>query len=90
MSLNSEVERHLATMKRRLLHEEISYSVARDKEINILHRLGYFEKQRQFIADLASREQWVKGVVAHHLNVDPSRCHIANAANECVKKEIDD
>ncbi|KAM5430439.1 hypothetical protein McanCB21832_006526, partial [Microsporum canis] len=34
-----------ATTKRRLLREEVSYSTAQDKEINILHRLGYFDKQ---------------------------------------------
>ncbi|KAM5449605.1 hypothetical protein MaudCBS49596_004726 [Microsporum audouinii] len=70
-----------ATMKRRLLHGEISYSAAKDKEVNLLHRLEYFEKQSQFIADLAGREQWIKGVVAHHLNIDPSRCSIAHAKN---------
>ncbi|KAM5500315.1 hypothetical protein McanMca71_005738 [Microsporum canis] len=66
-------------MKRRLLHGEISYSAAKDKEVNLLHRLEYFEKQSQFITDLAGREQWIKGVVAHHLNIDPSRCSIADA-----------
>ncbi|OAL73163.1 hypothetical protein A7D00_2936 [Trichophyton violaceum] len=65
-------------MKRTLLRGEISYSSAKDKEVNILHRLEYPEKQNQFITELVNREQWIKGVVAHHLNITPSKCHIAD------------
>ncbi|EFQ97991.1 hypothetical protein MGYG_01027 [Nannizzia gypsea CBS 118893] len=64
-------------MNRLLLREEISYSAARDKEANILHRLGYFEKESRFIAELAGRDRWIKDLVAHHLNINPSRCDIA-------------
>ncbi|EGD97862.1 hypothetical protein TESG_05366 [Trichophyton tonsurans CBS 112818] len=65
-------------MKRALLRGEISYSSAKDKEVNILQRLEYPEKQNQFITDLINREQWIKGVVAHHLNITPSKCHVAD------------
>lgn len=65
-------------MKRTLLRGEISYSSAKDKEVNILHRLEYPEKQNQFITELVNREQWIKGVVAHHLNITPSKCHVAD------------
>ncbi|KAM5476973.1 hypothetical protein MauCBS54593_000244 [Microsporum audouinii] len=68
-------------MKRRLLQEEITYSAAKDKGINILHRLGYFEKQNQFIAELVGRTTWIKGVISHHLNIDPGKCDIADSAN---------
>lgn len=66
-------------MKRALLRGEISYSSAKDKEVNILQRLEYPEKQNQFITDLINREQWIKGVVAHHLNITPSKCHVADS-----------
>ncbi|DAA77790.1 TPA_exp: Uncharacterized protein A8136_5493 [Trichophyton benhamiae CBS 112371] len=65
-------------MKRTLLRGEISYSSAKDKEVNILHRLEYPEKQNQFITDLVNREQWIKGVVAHHLNITSAKCHVAD------------
>ncbi|EGE03460.1 hypothetical protein TEQG_02491 [Trichophyton equinum CBS 127.97] len=86
-----------AVIKRRLLRGEVTYSDVKGEEVNILHELGYFEKQSQFITALARRDDWVKSVVAHHLNIDPSRCHIADSAtwlkgsfNLCIPVTIQD
>ncbi|PWY88822.1 hypothetical protein BO94DRAFT_623886 [Aspergillus sclerotioniger CBS 115572] len=64
---------------RRLLREEITYSVAKEKEVNILHRLQYPDQQSQFFALLDDRRDWIQTVVAHHLSLkSPNNCHVAN------------
>ncbi|KAF3899478.1 APH domain-containing protein [Trichophyton interdigitale] len=71
-----------AVKKHRLLRQEkeLTYSDVKDEEVNILNELQYFEKQTEFITGLAKREGWVKSIVAHHLNISPSRCNIAESA----------
>ncbi|KAM5441184.1 hypothetical protein MferCBS31731_003612 [Microsporum ferrugineum] len=71
-----------AAKKRRLLREEkeITYSDIKNEEVNILNELRYFEDQTRFFTDLANRDGWIKSVVAHHLNIDPSRCDLAESA----------
>ncbi|KAK2811582.1 hypothetical protein FQN50_001924 [Emmonsiellopsis sp. PD_5] len=83
--------------KRRLLREDITYSVAKEKEVNILHQLGYHEKQNQFFAHLRSRQEWMVAVVAHHLGLKSSRCHVEDeehwlhgSFNVCVPIAVDD
>lgn len=71
-----------AVKKHRLLRQEkeLTYSDVKDEEVNILNELQYFEKQTEFITGLAKREGWIKSIVAHHLNIKPSRCNIADSA----------
>ncbi|RAK95374.1 uncharacterized protein BO80DRAFT_459816 [Aspergillus ibericus CBS 121593] len=54
----------------RLLREEITYSDAKEKEINLLHRLQYPDQQARFFASLDDRRDWIQAVVAHHLSLN--------------------
>lgn len=70
--------------RRQLLRGEITYSTAKRKEVNILHRLTYPEKQNQFFAHIDDSHDWIKAVVAHHLNVHPSTCDVADSDSEWI------
>lgn len=62
---------------RRLLKEEITYSLAKEREVNILHQLGYFDGQCRFFSHRNDRREWMKAVVAHHLGFrSPDVCHV--------------
>ena len=62
---------------RRLLREEITFSLAKEREVSILHQLGYFDRQRRFFSYLDTRRDWMKAVVAQHLSLDSADvCYI--------------
>ncbi|EEH07534.1 conserved hypothetical protein [Histoplasma capsulatum G186AR] len=64
---------------RRLLREEITYSSAKDREVNILHRLSYPSQEARFFTLLNNRRSWIRAIVAHHLNLEsPDACHVAD------------
>lgn len=64
---------------RRLLREEITYSVAKAEEVNILHRLGYYKCQSQFFAEISHNHAWIKSIVVWHLNLQSAdACHVAD------------
>lgn len=64
---------------RHLLREDITYSIAQDKEVNVLHQLGYYDKRDQFFDRLLHRRNWMKAAVAHHLNLQSTdACHVAD------------
>ncbi|KAL4808045.1 hypothetical protein BDV18DRAFT_95642, partial [Aspergillus unguis] len=62
---------------RRLLRRDITYSSAREGELNILHQLGYYDKQTAFFAHLNNHQAWIRSIVAHHLNLTPGACHVS-------------
>ncbi|GFG19491.1 hypothetical protein IFM5058_10143 [Aspergillus udagawae] len=82
---------------RRLLKEEITYSVAKEREVNVLHQLGYLDQQCRFFSHLNERQEWMKAVIAYHLGVKSTdMCHVANmedwfrgSFNVCVPVTID-
>ncbi|KAE8153020.1 hypothetical protein BDV25DRAFT_44741 [Aspergillus avenaceus] len=64
---------------RQLLREELTYSHAKRKEINILHQLTYPSQQAQFFTLLQSKRSWIRVIVAHHLNLSsPNSCQVAD------------
>lgn len=64
---------------RHLLREEITYSGARNKEINVLHKLKYYEQQNRFFSAVNDERDWMKAILAHHLGLDsPNACRIAD------------
>ncbi|RAK99712.1 uncharacterized protein BO80DRAFT_466024 [Aspergillus ibericus CBS 121593] len=64
---------------RRLLRREITYSFAKEEEVNILHQLSYYDKQNRFFSHLNHHQRWIKNIVAHHLNLSsPDACHVSN------------
>ncbi|RDW81395.1 uncharacterized protein DSM5745_04952 [Aspergillus mulundensis] len=64
---------------RRLLHEEITYSVAKEKQVNVLRELQYFTQRAQFFDLLKSKQSWIQAVVAHHLNLKSTdACRLAD------------
>lgn len=67
---------------KRLLRGEVTYSDVNQDEFNILHQLHYYDKQVQYFAYLYGKRNWMKEVVAHHLNLStPSICEIAEPEN---------
>ena len=82
---------------RRLLREEITYSAAKEREVNILHQLSYYDQQHHFLTDLDQKRHWIKTVVVHHLGIRSSdACHVAEmkdwlhgSFNVCVPVTID-
>lgn len=83
---------------RRLLREDITYSRAKEREVNILHQLGYYDQQSHFFSHLYARREWMKAIVAHHLNLSSTKlCHVAamddwfrGSFNVCVPITITD
>lgn len=82
---------------RRLLRREITYSAAKNEEVNILHQLGYYAQRQQFFTRIYRNLNWIKAVIAHHLNLrSPDACHVADmedwfhgSFNVCVPVTID-
>ncbi|KAE8152358.1 hypothetical protein BDV25DRAFT_69954 [Aspergillus avenaceus] len=64
---------------RHLLREDITYSTARKEEVNILHRLGYYDQQNEFFARISDSRGWIQAVVAYHLGLtSPDECQVAD------------
>ncbi|OBT48362.1 hypothetical protein VE00_01149 [Pseudogymnoascus sp. WSF 3629] len=81
---------------RRLPREDITYSVAQDREVNVLHQLEYCDKKDRFFDCLYGKRNLMQAVVAHHLSLQlPDACNIADMSewlhgsfNVCVPVTI--
>ncbi|KFY46968.1 hypothetical protein V494_00261 [Pseudogymnoascus sp. VKM F-4513 (FW-928)] len=80
---------------RRLPREDITYSVAQEREVNVLHQLEYCDKRDKFFDCLYSKRNLMQVVVAHHLGQLPNACSIADMSewlhgsfNVCVPVTI--
>lgn len=63
---------------RHLLREDITYSLAKEREANILHQLGFLNQHCLFFSDPYTKRDWMKAVVAHQLNLSSKDvCHVA-------------
>ncbi|EAS36823.3 uncharacterized protein CIMG_02177 [Coccidioides immitis RS] len=65
-------------VKRRLLREEITYSVAKDKDVNILHQLDYWPQRNRFFRYINAHRDLVEELVSHHLGIPSSKCRAAD------------
>ncbi|EEH34211.2 hypothetical protein PAAG_05260 [Paracoccidioides lutzii Pb01] len=66
---------------RRLLREEITYSKAEKKEINVLHKLTYWPEQNKFFGFIQQNSNQVEALVANHLGLkDLASCTAAPRA----------
>lgn len=82
---------------RRLLRKDITYSTAKEEEVNVLHQLSYYDQQLQFFSHLNDKRNWMKAIVAYHLGLQSSvGCHVAETEdwlhgsfNVCVPVTID-
>lgn len=64
----------------RLLREEITYSIIKDKEVNILQQLGYPNQQSQFFSLLGSKKSIIRAIITHYLNLrSTDACQVADA-----------
>ncbi|KAE8402894.1 hypothetical protein BDV37DRAFT_272458 [Aspergillus pseudonomiae] len=66
------------TYTRHLLRGEITYSAAKELETNVLTSLGYLDQQNKYFEDLLQKSHVIEAVVAHHLNLVPTSCHVAD------------
>lgn len=66
---------------RHLLREEITYSVAKDREVNILHQLKYPEQQSQFFGFLEDYNNWIQAIIAYYLNLLINACQVADSGD---------
>ncbi|KAI1946120.1 hypothetical protein LOZ53_003180 [Ophidiomyces ophidiicola] len=82
---------------RQLLREEITYSVAKEKETNILQRLSYVEKRDEFFGQLKRNTGWIKSTITHHIGLhSPNACQISDeddwlygSFNVCIPVTVD-
>lgn len=65
-------------MSKKQLRREITYPDTKESEFNTRHQLGYPAKQIQCFDYLDNKRDWMKAVVAHHLNLtSPAVCDTA-------------
>jgi hypothetical protein len=62
-------------IRRRLLHETITYEETREREVSILHELQYQSQRNPFFQYVRQRRHLVKELVAHRLGLSSSVCH---------------
>ncbi|RDW74445.1 uncharacterized protein DSM5745_07107 [Aspergillus mulundensis] len=80
-----------------LLKGPITYSVAKEREDNILHQLQYHDARASFFSHLNANTDWIRRVVTHHLRLgSPERCHVSDSVewihgsfNVCIPVTID-
>ncbi|KAK1141276.1 hypothetical protein N8T08_009179 [Aspergillus melleus] len=63
---------------RRLLRQEITFSAAKEDKSNVLHQLGYYDQQTNFFSHLDANRSWIENVVAHHLGLSSTMCHLTD------------
>ena len=63
---------------RQLLRREFTYASAKEEEVNILHQLGYYDKQIDFFTYLGNHRDWIKKIIVHHLNLKSSDVHVSD------------
>lgn len=56
-----------------LLRGDITYSFAKEEEVNILHRLGYPAQRAKFFNHVFKKRNWIEAIVAYHLNLGSSK-----------------
>ncbi|KAJ9347616.1 hypothetical protein DTO027B9_9038 [Paecilomyces variotii] len=85
------------SVERHLLHGKITYSQAKDEEVNIVHQLGYCSRRNDFFGFIRARRSLIEKKVAHHLKVSSNSCHAADidswmhgSFNLCVPVEVED
>ncbi|KZF21067.1 hypothetical protein L228DRAFT_253632 [Xylona heveae TC161] len=61
-------------VERRLLRESITLSQALDREVNVLHQLGYWPQRNELLYFLHARRKLIESRVAHHLKVPVKKC----------------
>lgn len=59
-----------------LLHEAITYSQAKEREANILHKLRFARKRNNFLLGFINHSHWIRDTVTHHLNLSPDDCEV--------------
>lgn len=59
---------------RPLVGGKITYSNAKERRTNMLHELGYRDKQIRLFTHLNRSRLRVQAIVARHLGLDPKRC----------------
>ena len=65
--------------KLELLDREITYASAAEHEMNILKKLAYSSKTREFYAYLFERKREIGALIAHHLGLSKREsCHISS------------
>ncbi|PYI03597.1 hypothetical protein BO78DRAFT_374884 [Aspergillus sclerotiicarbonarius CBS 121057] len=82
---------------RNLLKNTITYSVAKEREDNILHQLHYHDARTSFFSHLIEHIDWIRNIVTHHLRLASlDICHVAEpkewihgSFNVCIPVTID-
>ncbi|KAL3464559.1 hypothetical protein BJX64DRAFT_275761 [Aspergillus heterothallicus] len=80
-----------------LLKGSIAYSVAKEREDNVLHQLQYCNAQASFFSHLKRNIAGIRRIVSHHLCLEsPERCHVAGpdewihgSFNICILVTVD-
>lgn len=97
MSLDQDQHLKPTQNSRRLLHTEITYSVAKEQDTNILHELGYSNERIRYFTHLYRNRRLIESVVARHLGITAiDACHLVDVEdwidgsfNICIRVDID-
>ena len=81
---------------RRLLRDEITYSVAKEDDSNVLHKLSLPDRRDAFFDHLERSRDVIHATVAHHLGIETTRCYAIHrkrwfygSFNVCVAVAVD-
>ena len=82
---------------RRLLRGEVTYSVAKEQDHNILHELGYRDQKIQYFTHLYRNRKLIETTIARHLGLTSAdTCHLVDVEdwidgsfNVCIRVDID-
>lgn len=69
------------SIERRLLRQNITYSMAKKEETNILHELEYWPRQNAFFDYIHEHRSVLTEIVAHHLGIRSSVCQVADMSD---------
>ncbi|PLB50327.1 hypothetical protein P170DRAFT_454881 [Aspergillus steynii IBT 23096] len=82
---------------RHLVNGSITYSAAQECERNVLHELGYWDQETNYLSYLYQNRDSIRSIVARHLGLNsPDKCHIAEpeqwmrgSFNICIPVDAD-
>ncbi|PYI04785.1 hypothetical protein BO78DRAFT_431105 [Aspergillus sclerotiicarbonarius CBS 121057] len=97
MSLDHDKYPKTTLKPRHLLHGEITYSVAKEQDANILHELGYRNERLRYFTHLYQNRKLIESIVARQLGITTvNACHLVDVEdwidgsfNVCIRVDID-
>lgn len=85
MSLDQGQDLGMTLKPRNLLRGEITHSVAKEEDANILHELGYRDEKIRFFTHLHRNRKLIQSMAAHQLSItEIDACHLVDVEDGCL------